>query len=1105
MAMELLLAAASGIPKLLHHVRVAQALTLLLSLVAACVRVPLRTLAHAVCASCLARLASIPVPVDAESRAQIAASVSRRASASAVQRADPAVPGTGIEPTPGPTPVIVLVRSRRRTWTLIALLIVASTYIASGALIVMRAIIPFGNIRVWQPDLPLWRGLDTQAWAGALASVGTVLAILYEERSRHSRGNYGRGKVFIGSLVGAVMDTILFVLILSARTSHTVPSDPDDALAWAVPQLVLLAIRSFLVYPIVLLFLLRDQIDFVPAADTANEGDIEEPSDRDALLSSPSHASYGAASAFPPVNDRKDHKFGEAPPSQLPASPPPSRVFYRRLLKLFPYLWPKKTKLQIYVLLSLFMMMINRVINFYTPLTLGRIVGELSSATAIPWAAITTYVALRLTQSTMLFVQRIPWFSLGMHTSYQLGMLAFDHILELPMSFHAHRNTGELLRVLDRGAAIDDLFRRLIYDCLPIILDVAVAVTWCARVYTPSVSAVLLLVMACNIVVSVRMSSWRAGLRREMNNLDSKARSIHTDVLLCWHTVATFANEPYESSRYGSALSRYLHSQRIVTLSLGLLNWVQQCILCSGMLITYLIVAHTVVQGKATAAQFVQFTAYLVQLYAPITSSMAYYAAVQQNMTDSEKLLDLLALSSDVEDVPGAQDLVVTEGVVEFQDVWFSYPSAPGTNTDPALQAYALQGLSFTLPAHSACGLAGPSGSGKSTIMRLLLRFYHADRGRILIDGQDIRNVTLRSLRQAWGVVQQDPSLFNANILQNISYGRPGACEDDIIAAARHAQIWDRIERFPDGLHTVVGERGVRLSGGEIQRVALARAFLRDAPLLMLDEASSSLDSATEKQLQYALHTLLQGRTSLSIAHRLSTMINSAVIFFVKDGRMVEQGTHEELLAMENGEYKRMWLKQILTERQQQDLDQQKKGKSAQSERSLFSLAPSPPPIPQAPPRASGTSSPVGFTVPVSQSPTSKSPLHQTSGTAGSVPHGNERSEAACHKPAVSPVDADVEIVPKKLGAPSRGKRNKRGKRVRLHPPFSCLKLTLEVLDRRRHLPAAVQEEVGTLRIPFMAKHGPIPLSFARFATVDSRNLVSRMDILYILHIDWRS
>ena len=417
----------------------------------------------------------------------------------------------------------------------------------------------------------------------------------------------------------------------------------------------------------------------------------------------------------------------------------------------------------------------------------------------------------------------------------------------------------------------------------------------------------LFVVMVAYTWTSVQLTTWRTGLRRAMNNKDSICRAISTDVLMNWETVKCYSNESYEAERFRSALQDYQKAEFQVIGSLNMLNMVQNLILAFGTLFTIMLVAGSVVRGETTSSQFVVFVTYLQQVYQPLSMLGTLYRVVQQNLVDTDKLMTLLEEKTEVKDVPDAKDLVVTDGVIEFQDVHFSYDG----------KVEALKGLSFKIDRHSSVALVGESGAGKSSVLRLLYRFYDIQSGRILIDGQDIRNVTQRSLRRAIGVVPQEPSLFNNDIRTNILYGDTKASDEAVEAAALAAQIHDRIQTFPEGYDTVVGERGVRLSGGEKQRVAIARTILKNPPILLLDEATSALDSQTERQLQSALNNLMQGRSSLTIAHRLSTIINCDTIIVMDAGRVVEMGSHADLIA-QAGLYSRMWEQQIKTQKEQE-------------------------------------------------------------------------------------------------------------------------------------------------------------------------------------------
>ncbi|KDN53233.1 hypothetical protein K437DRAFT_230882 [Tilletiaria anomala UBC 951] len=833
--------------------------------------------------------------------------------------------------TPQPTPVIVPVRSRRRLLTQYALLGLATTYLSSGVLIVLRAVLPNysdpGHQHVWTPDLLLWRGSHLQAVGGTLAWAGIALALLLEERSRGMKGSYGRGKAAWSILFGMAVDIAVFVLYFVIKGGGRMLPDTN---AWTIVQLCIIVSRFILLYPALFIALCWDQVKFVRATEIASQQSGQQnvdPSERNSLLNPRSAAlttNYGAAGPSSSASSADSTKNGSSKPNDgrtagqtdlglsVAATPPPPtlRVFIQRVTKLFPYLWPSKSpRLQALALLCAVVLLIARFVNLLVPLTLGAIVEDLGMGVA-PWWHIGLFTLLKLFQGGsgfLRFVQSQAWIPVMQYSDRMMSMMAFEHLLNLSMAFHTKRKTGEVLRILDRGAAINNLFEYLFFQLVPIFIDLLVAITYLTRAFSWRIGLTLFIIMYAYVWVSVKLTAWRTDLRRRMNNLDSVSRALHTDVLLNWESVKCFGNEEFEAGRYRDSLIEYQKAAYQVQASLNVLNLTQNTIICVGTLITTLMVASSVVRGQTTPSQFVVFITYLQQVYSPLNMLGTLYRVVQQNFIDTDKLMGLLDEQAEIKDEPDAKELVVTEGVIEFRDVHFAYESG---------KVQALRGLNMMLDAKSACAVVGESGAGKSTILRLLLRFYAPQSGTIYIDGQDISKVTQKSLRKAIGIVPQDSSLFNSSIRTNILYGRVDATDEELEQAAKAAQIWDKIQSFPDGMNTVVGERGVRLSGGERQRMAIARAFLRGSPLLLLDEASSSLDSATERSLQEALKTLLQGRTSLTIAHRLSTIINSDVINVISNGRLVESGTHEELIVKEEGTYRQLWLKQVQTQKE---------------------------------------------------------------------------------------------------------------------------------------------------------------------------------------------
>ncbi|KAG5719458.1 Heavy metal tolerance protein [Termitomyces sp. T112] len=579
---------------------------------------------------------------------------------------------------------------------------------------------------------------------------------------------------------------------------------------------------------------------------------------------------------------------------------------WRRIRHLGPYLWPAKDSyLQLLASLCIIILLLGRVINFAMPLALGELVRLLEKPTGqSPWPFFFAYVGLRFLQGSggLAAVRDSLWAPVMQYSDREMSQLSFDHLLNLSFAWHTRRKTGEVLRVLDRGAAINHTLELILFNIIPTFIDIGVALIAFAVFFQWTLAAVIFAIMFAYVAASVILTRWRTRIRRKMNERDVVTRGIHTDCLLNYETVKYFGGEEHEGERYQDALREYQALEYKVIISLNLLNMIQNLIITLGLLIGAMIVALQVTRGESDSGHFVVFITYLGQLYGPLNQLGYVYRSINQSLVDTEKLLALLNEPTEVNDKLNAPDLIVDDGEIEFENVSFSYDG----------RATALNGVSFKVPKGGSVALVGESGSGKSTILRLLYRFYDLGEGegRILIDGQDIRNVTQKSLRQAIGVVPQDSVLFNASISYNIGYGKFGSSPEEIETAAKSAQMHDRIMSFPEGYETKVGERGVRLSGGEKQRVAIARTLLKNPPILLLDEATSALDTSTEKDIQKALQNLVQGRSSLSIAHRLSTIASADLILVLKDGQIAERGSHKELLALD-GIFASMWADQV--------------------------------------------------------------------------------------------------------------------------------------------------------------------------------------------------
>jgi ATP-binding cassette subfamily B protein len=482
----------------------------------------------------------------------------------------------------------------------------------------------------------------------------------------------------------------------------------------------------------------------------------------------------------------------------------------------------------------------------------------------------------------------------------QLALRAFRHVHALSLRYHLERRTGGLSRAIERGTAgIDFLLSFMLFNVVPTLVEILLvcAILW--RLFSWTFAAVTLATIVLYIAFTFSITDWRVRFRREMNDRNSEANTKAVDGMLNFETVKYFANEEHEAQRYDAALRAYERAAVKSETTLTLLNLGQGTIMASGLVSIMIFAARGVAAAEMTIGDFVLVNAYLIQLYTPLNFLGMVYRNIKQSLTDLEQMLALLAVKPEIEDRPGAPALIVSRGAVAFRRVDFRYD----------IRRPILSEVDFRVPPGATIAIVGPSGAGKSTIARLLFRFYDVDAGAIEIDGRDIREVTQESLRRAIGVVPQDTVLFNDTIFYNIAYGRPGATRADVEEAARHAHIQDFITALPDGYRTMVGERGLKLSGGEKQRVAIARVILKAPKILVFDEASSALDTKTEREIQASLAEISADRTTLIIAHRLSTIVEADEILVFDNGHIVERGHHRELLAR-GLVYAAMWARQ---------------------------------------------------------------------------------------------------------------------------------------------------------------------------------------------------
>ncbi|MBO6638349.1 MAG: ABC transporter ATP-binding protein/permease [Roseitalea sp.] len=584
----------------------------------------------------------------------------------------------------------------------------------------------------------------------------------------------------------------------------------------------------------------------------------------------------------------------------------------RTILNLWPYMWPDgRPDLKARVLWALLYLLLAKLVLMLVPYgfkwATDALNGELSAADWIPVTLlapvmlVVAYNVFRIVNVAFNQLRDALFARVGQHAVRQLAYRTFVHMHALSLRFHLERRTGGLSRIIERGTkGIEAIVRFTILNTAPTIIEFGLIAIVFGFAYGWEYVAVTAATVAAYSVFTVRASDWRIQIRRDMNNSDTDANTKAIDSLLNFETVKYFGNERMEAERYDRSMAGYEHSATRVWTSLGWLNFGQGVIFGIGLLVMMAMSARAVQAGEQTIGDFVFINAMLMQLSVPLNFIGFIYREIRQGLTDIEQMFDLLDVEAEVTDRPGAEPLAIADGAIRFEDVHFAYdPERP-----------ILKGISFEVPAGKTVAIVGPSGAGKSTVSRLLFRFYDVQDGAVMIDGQDVRAVTQASLRAAIGMVPQDTVLFNDTIAYNIRYGRPDATDDEVRKAAEMAQIGPFIEGLPHGFETMVGERGLKLSGGEKQRVAIARTILKAPPILILDEATSALDTATEQEIQSSLDLVSKDRTTLVIAHRLSTVIGADEIIVLRDGQIAERGKHADLLAVPDGLYAQMWTRQ---------------------------------------------------------------------------------------------------------------------------------------------------------------------------------------------------
>lgn len=590
--------------------------------------------------------------------------------------------------------------------------------------------------------------------------------------------------------------------------------------------------------------------------------------------------------------------------SNTPPPPPgPQRGDIATLKTLLPYLWVYKWR----VLAALLALVGAKAANVGVPVVLKQLVdamtvkaGDPRALLVLPLATLVAYGLLRLSTTMFTELREFLFARVTQRAVRTIALRVFRHLHSLSLRFHLNRQTGGMTRDIERGTrGVSSLISYTLFNILPTLVEITLVLGYLITHYDIWFSVITFSALVIYITFTIVVTNWRTHFRRTMNDLDSKANTKAIDSLLNYETVKYFGNEDYEANRYDEGLQRYEKAAVKSQTSLSLLNTGQSAIIAIAVTLILWRATQGVIDGTMTLGDLVLVNAFMIQLYIPLNFLGVIYREIKQSLADMERLFSLLDENREVDDAGHAKPLQPQGAEVRFNHVDFSY--------DPKRQI--LFDVDFTIPAGTTTAVVGHSGSGKSTLSRLLYRFYEVNSGSITIDGQDLRDITQDSLRHAIGIVPQDTVLFNDTIEYNIAYGRPGASKDEIVAAARAASIHDFIASLPDGYESMVGERGLKLSGGEKQRVAIARTLLKDPAILIFDEATSALDSKAEQAIQAQLKEIAKNRTTMVIAHRLSTIADAQQILVLDHGKIVERGTHAALLARE-GLYAQMWERQ---------------------------------------------------------------------------------------------------------------------------------------------------------------------------------------------------
>ena len=737
---------------------------------------------------------------------------------------------------------------------------------------------------------------------------------------------------FVTWVTGIILELVLLGASFAVYTSeHREPKAGrphggelrKDMSEWEITEVTIDIVRIFILLALVAFYTLFVFLhDVVKKRSTEHASDGEETT---ALLSN-GHAengngaangnTYGATNGKPhgpngtTGHGRRHHE--EVPAGWEKPKQTPSRSWweYIRAYAVFlPYIWPAKDrKLQINFVICFIIVFIQRGIQILVPIQLGEITRILAEGDVyMPWIAISLYIIYRLFQGSnglLGAARQVLWIPIEQYSYRELSVAAFEHVHGLSLEFHLGKKTGEVLSALGKGASLNTFLESVTFNVLPMLIDLGAAFVVFLVKFDAYYALVIVAVTFWYIYITIRMAAWRAEIRREATNASREEDAVKNDSMMSYETVKYFNAEAYEYNRYREAVKKYQKAEYQVTFSLALMNTIQNLVFMFGLIIASLLAAYQVTTGVLGVGKFVLLVTYMTQLQGPLNFFGTFYRMIQNNMINSERMLELFKEKPTVVDSEDAQPMPSCEGEIRYNQVQFSYD-----NRKPALQ-----GLDFVCKPGTTTALVGESGGGKSTVFRLLFRFYSTQEGNIQIDGRDVESITIDGLRQHIGVVPQDTVLFNETLMYNLKYARQDATDSEVYEACRAASIHDKIMSFPDQYETKVGERGLRLSGGEKQRVAIARTIIKNPRIILLDEATAALDTETEEHIQEALQTLAKGRTMLVIAHRLSTITMCDQILVLHQGKVVERGTHTELLG-QRGKYASMWRKQVRAQR----------------------------------------------------------------------------------------------------------------------------------------------------------------------------------------------